>query len=59
MAPFLHRIGQSRALFLPPASHIQLTHDKLNYLFFCFHVIRSLKKMTSLKIYSSCPILSN
>ena len=28
--PFLHHVSQSRALFLPPAPHIQLTQDKLN-----------------------------
>ena len=28
--PFLDRVSQSRAVFLPPASHIQLTQDKLN-----------------------------
>ena len=28
--PFLYHVSQSRALFLPPASHIQLTQDKLN-----------------------------
>ena len=49
---YLHVYRLSRALFLPPASHIQLTQDKLNWLFvfsvclFCF-VLRSMKKRTS------------
>ena len=32
--PFLYHISQSRALFLLQASRIQLTQDKLNFLFF-------------------------
>ena len=50
--------GQFRALFLLPASHIQLTRDKswINCLFFCFYVVRSLKKRTSLKICTFCQI---
>ena len=31
---------KSRALFLPPASHIQLTQDKLNSLFFFKNIIK-------------------
>ena len=30
LTSFLYHVSQSRALFLPPASHIQLTQDKLN-----------------------------
>ena len=33
--PFLYHVSQSHTLFLSPASHIQLTQDKLNCLFFC------------------------
>ena len=40
----------------PSASLLHsLTHDKLNCLFFCYYVVRSLKKRTSLKICRFCP----
>ena len=47
--PFLYHISQSRALFLLLASSIQPMQNKLNYLSFCFFVIRSLKTRTSSK----------
>ena len=52
-------LSQSHALSLPPASNIQLTQDRMNYLFFCFFVVCSLKKETSSKICTFCSVLSN